>query len=336
MRPTLPLTGPTIDGRAAWDHAAVSEVALLAELVRSGFVEGRHYGHAVIVDPTGDLVAAWGDPQAVIFPRSANKPAQAGAMVRAGLELDPRLLALAASSHSGEAEHLVGVEEILAGAGLAEQDLRTPADLPLDPVERDAWVRADRPARPIAMNCSGKHAAMLATCAIKEWDVQTYREAHHPLQRAIADELTLRAGEPIAHLGVDGCGAPVMAISLAGLARSLSALVQSDSGDPGRRVVDAMRAHPEMVGGSRREVTAVMSAVAGLVLKDGAEGVYVGALPDGRAFALKVMDGSDRARTVTIAAVLSAMGFEDEMNPWRRVAVLGHGAPVGEVRSTLT
>lgn len=299
-------------------------------------VEGVHSGHAVVVATGGGVLQAWGDPSTIIYPRSSNKPVQAAAMVRAGLDLPEPLMALAAASHSGEQMHIEGANMILAGAGLTTDALQTPADFPLDPVERDDWIRQGKGAMPIGMNCSGKHAAMLATCAIKEWDVQTYREEHHPLQRAIAEELVFRSGEPIAHLGVDGCGAPVMALSLAGLARSLSALVQSDSGDPGRRVVDAMRAHPQMVGGSRREVTAVMSAVPGLVLKDGAEGVYVGALPDGRAFALKVMDGSDRARTVTIAAVLSAMGFEDEMNPWRRVDVLGHGVPVGEVRSTLT
>lgn len=298
-------------------------------------VEGIHSGHAVVVGAEGKVLQAWGSPATIIYPRSSNKPVQATAMVRAGLDLPERLLALAAASHSGEQMHIDGASMILAGAGLTPDALQTPADFPLDPVERDNWIRADKSAVPIGMNCSGKHAAMLATCATTGWDVQSYREAHHPLQRAIADELVLRSGEPIAHLGVDGCGAPVMALSLAGLARSLSALALSDSGDPGRRVVDAMRAHPQMVGGSRREVTAVMSAVPGLVLKDGAEGVYVGALPDGRAFALKILDGSDRARTVTIAAVLSAMGFEEEMNPWRSVDVLGHGTPVGEVRSTL-
>jgi len=314
----------------------VSEVALLAELVRSGFVEGRHYGHAVIVDPTGDLVAAWGDPQAVIFPRSANKPAQAGAMVRAGLELDPRLLALAASSHSGEAEHLVGVEEILAGAGLAEQDLRTPADLPLDPVERDAWVRADRPARPIAMNCSGKHAAMLATSVRNGWPLVDYRSPEHPLQRAISAELATLAGEPITAIGVDGCGAPVLALSVTGLARSLSACVQAEPASATGQVVSAMRAHPMMVGGSRRQVSHLMAQVPGLVVKDGAEGVFVAALPDGHAMAVKVLDGSERGRLVVLVHLLERLGVSSPiLDDYRTLPVLGGGEVVGMVRSAL-
>lgn len=295
-------------------------------------VEGCHYGHAVFIDPDGNIVQAWGDPLTIMYPRSSNKPVQATSMVRSGLELPANLMALAAASHSGESMHLEGAKEILAHVGLTPEALQTPPDFPLDPVERDVWIRDGRAASPIGMNCSGKHAAMLATCVVNEWDIATYRDVDHPLQVAIRDELMARADEPIAHLGVDGCGAPVMAISLTGLARSLSSLVQSPVDDPGRQVVDAMRSHPQMVGGSRREVTALMAAVPGLVAKDGAEGVYVGALADGSAFAVKIVDGSERARTVAMAEILGAMGRGEEVESWRTLPVLGHGRPVGEIR----
>lgn len=308
---------------------------LLAEVVRSGMVEGGHYGHAVIVAADGSVVRAWGDPSTVVYPRSSNKPVQATAMVRAGLDLPTAQLALAGASHSAEQMHLEGVRAVLAGAGLDTEALQTPADFPLDPVERDAWVAAGRSAAPIAMNCSGKHAAMLATCVGQGWSLTDYLDLEHPLQQAIVSELGAASGEPVAHIGIDGCGAPVLALSLAGLARSVSSLVQAAPGDPGRRVADAMRAHPEMVGGSRREVTALMRAVPGLLAKDGADGVYVGALADGRAFAVKVLDGGERGRTVAMAAVLSAMGCAAEVAPWLSIDVLGHGEPVGQVRSPL-
>jgi L-asparaginase II len=310
---------------------------VLADIVRNGFVEGTHFGHAVIVTADGQVERAWGDPRTVIFPRSSSKPGQATAMVHAGLDLPPELLALTASSHSGEQLHLDGVARILAGAGLEEDALQTPLDLPLDSVERDSWIRQGRAPRSIAMNCSGKHASMLATCRANDWSTHDYLDPRHPLQQVITLHLAELSGEPTAHLGVDGCGAPVLAMSITGLARSVSQIVRSSIGSPGHRVATAMRAEPERVGGSRRDVTALMRRVPGLVAKDGAEGVYVVALADGRAGALKVCDGSDRARIVACAALLVAMGVEEELvAEQRELPVVGGGRPVGRVRSSLT
>lgn len=232
--------------------------------------------------------------------------------------------------------HLDGVARILASTGLDETALQTPADFPLDSIERDAWIREGRGPARIAMNCSGKHASMLATCRVQGWSTDDYLMPEHPLQRAISDHLANLAGEPIAHMGVDGCGAPVLALSLAGLARSLSASVQAEAGAPERRVVSAMRSHPELVGGSRRDVTAFMRDVPGLVAKDGAEGVYVMAFEDGRAGALKVFDGSDRARIVAAAALLVAMGVDETLVAGHReLPLLGGGRLVGRVRSSI-
>jgi L-asparaginase II len=319
------------DARVTNDGAAI-----IADVVRNGFVEGTHAGHAVIVGPTGEIERAWGNPDVVIFPRSSNKPAQASAMVRAGLDLPPELLALSAASHSGESMHLAAVARILESAGLDETALQTPADLPLDSIERDAWIREGKVPVRIAMNCSGKHASMLATCLAQGWRIDDYLAPEHPLQQAISTHVADLAGEPIAHVGVDGCGAPVLALSLAGLARSLSASVQSSAGSPEHQVISAMRMHPELVGGSRRDVTAFMRDVPGLVAKDGAEGVYVVAFEDGRAGALKVCDGSDRARIVACAALLVAMGVDEALvAEHRELPLLGGGRQVGRVRSSI-
>lgn len=308
---------------------------VLAEVERSGFVECVHHGHAVIVDADGSVVHAWGDADVEVFPRSSNKPAQAVGMVRAGLDLPLDLLALAQASHSGEPMHLDGVRRILDSAGLDESALRTPDDYPLDDVERDAWVARGAEPCAIAMNCSGKHAAMLATCVANGWGIDDYLDPGHPLQAAITGSVSDLAGEPIAHVGVDGCGAPLLSLSLSGLARSLGRIAQANAAGDGR-VAAAMRAHPELVGGTRRPVTAFMRAVPGLLSKDGAEGVWVLALPDGRAAAVKVLDGADRARTVAVAAVLEAMGVEAErLEALRTLPVLGGGRVVGAIRSPL-
>ncbi len=282
------------------------------------------------------MLLAVGDPSEPIFPRSSNKPMQAVGMLRAGLRLEGALLALAAASHSGEPFHLAGVRAILAGAGLDEAALQTPPDYPYDPLTQREWIAGGHGAERIAMNCSGKHAAMLATCVQADWDLATYRSPNHPLQVALRAVLEELAGEPVTASGVDGCGAPVFAISLTGLARAFGALVQAAPGSPERTVADAMRAHPEYVGGTRRDVTALMAGIPGLLAKDGAEAVHVAALADGRVVAIKIDDGSQRARPVVMAAVLRRLGVEAEVLAEQVEAeLLGGGVPVGVVRSTL-
>jgi L-asparaginase II len=309
---------------------------VIATYARSGFTEGQHMGHVVVVGPSGAVVRCWGDPDHEIFPRSSNKPAQATAMVRHGLDLPDHLLALSASSHSGERMHIAGVREILRIAGLDEGALQTPPDYPLDPWERDAWVGDGRRAAPIAMNCSGKHAAMLLTCVINAWPTLTYRDPAHPLQQSIRWQLEALAGESVGHVGIDGCGAPVLSLTMTGLARSMSRAVQEEPESPARRVTAAMVAFPDFVGGTNRDVTAFMRAVPGLVAKDGAEGVFVAALPDGTAIAVKAEDGSDRARRVALAAVLVSLGAgASALDALLTIPVTGGGGIVGRVASPL-
>ncbi|MBM6401516.1 asparaginase [Phycicoccus sonneratiae] len=311
---------------------ALADAPVLAHVVRGGVVESAHRASVAVTAPDGSVLHAWGAPHDPVFPRSSNKPLQALAMLRAGLRLPPPHLALACASHSGEPVHLDGVREMLADAGLTESDLLNTPDLPYDPVERDTWVAAGRTARPLAQNCSGKHAAMLATCRANGWDTTTYLDPEHPLQRATAATLEDLAGEPVAATAVDGCGAPVMAISLAGLARAFGRLAGADPGTPEAEVAAAMRAHPELVGGTRRDVTALMGGTAGLVAKDGAESVYAVGLADGRGVALKVADGGQRARPVVLAAVLRRLGVASEAyGRLEEAPVLGHGEPVGAV-----
>jgi L-asparaginase II len=310
--------------------------AVLASYTRSGFTESVHAGHAVVVDAGGSVVRSWGDPDHVMFPRSAAKPAQAAAMVRNGLDLPDHLLALAIASHGGERIHLAGVHEILELAHVDESALQTPVDYPLDPRERDVWVSDNRHPSRIAMTCSGKHAAMLLTCRVNGWPLDTYRDPQHPLQQAIRWQVEALAGEAVQHVGVDGCGAPVMAISVTGLARTLSRTMTEEEHSPPRRVGQAMVAFPEFVGGFYADVTALMRAVPGLAAKQGFEGVGVAALPDGTAVAVKVEDGSERARQVTVAAILAGLGVSRAaLAPFLTIPVLGGGAVVGQVSSAL-
>lgn len=308
------------------------DAPVVAHVTRSGFVESVHHGSVVALDADGSTLLAIGDVAGPIFPRSSSKPIQALAMLRGGLDLDGELLAMAAASHSGEQFHLNNVLRILTGAGLTEQDLQNTPDLPYDETERAEWIAAGRKATSLAQNCSGKHSAMLATCVAAGWDTKTYRDPQHPLQRLMEQTLADVTGERVAATGIDGCGAPVMAVSLTGLARAFSRIAAAPKGTNEARVADAMRAFPQCIGGTRRDVTALMRGVPGLIAKDGAESVYAVGLDDGRAIALKIADGGQRARPIVMVASLRRLGIDsDVFDKMGHAPVLGHGHLVGSI-----
>jgi L-asparaginase II len=318
-------------------HPAVNPV--LAEVVRSGFTESVHRGTAAVLDRDGAVLRAVGAATTPVFPRSANKPMQAAAMVECGLDLDGELLALAAASHSGEDFHVRGAREILARAGLSEDALQCPPDLPIDPVASRAVIRAGAGPDRIHMNCSGKHAAMLATCVTAGWPVASYRDPGHPLQQAIRRKVEQLTGEPVAAVGVDGCGAPVFAISVTGVARAFRAMVLAPAGSAERKVADAMRAHPEWTSGTARPERTLMATVPGLLVKSGAEAVEAFALADGRSGALKIDDGGPRAAVAVTVALLDAAGLDrallTRLAPLATPAVHGGGGVVGQIRPVL-
>ena len=306
---------------------------VIAEVTRGAVVESVHRGRVVALDANGAIVRRIGDVDQPVLLRSCAKPLQAVGMVRAGLDLDGQQLTIACASHDGTAAHLAIVREVLAGAGLDEGDLGNAALLPLEPRASAERLLAGGPDR-ISHNCSGKHAAMLATCVTNGWPIADYLSPEHPLQLALLDAVADLAGEPVADVEVDGCGAPVAAVSLPGLARAFARLATADAGSAEGRVAAAMRDHPDVLGGERREVTRLERAVPGLVAKDGAEGCYAAAAPDGRAVALKVADGAMRACVPVLVAALRGLGVHGPgLDGLAEVPVLGHGRPVGAVRA---
>jgi L-asparaginase II len=309
---------------------------ILAEVVRSGFTECVHDGSVVVLDPAGAVVAEAGDVTGPMFPRSSNKPLQTVGMLRSGLRTaEPADLALISGSHYGEQFHVARVRQILATAGLTEDALRCVKSLPLLESERDRVLREGGGPSRILMNCSGKHAGMLATCVENGWPLEDYRDAKHPLQVAIADAVTDLVGEPIAATGVDGCGAPVFGFSLTALARGFQRLVAAPPVSFERLVADTMRANPELVAGTGAEDTLLMRGVPGLLAKGGAEGVVAVAIPDVGAVALKISDGAMRARMPVLVSALRRLGVAARvLEELKTVPVLGGGERVGEVRAT--
>jgi L-asparaginase II len=309
---------------------------VVATVVRGGFTEGHHHGSAVALSADGAIVLAVGNTDRPMLPRSCAKPLQAVGMLRAGLVVDDEQLAVICASHSGEPRHVEIVRQLLSAAGLDESALDNTAGMPIDGEARRALIRADvGPAR-ITHNCSGKHAGMLATCVAAGWPTTGYRQPDHPLQLALRDTVEDLTGDSVTATVVDGCGAPLFAITLAGLAHGFRRLATASPGTPERRCFDAMRGHPDLVGGRGRDVSRLIAEVPDLIAKDGADGVFAAGTGDGRAAAVKIDDGGERARLPVLAAALRAVGVTAPvLDDVATTPVMGHGERVGDVRSTL-
>jgi L-asparaginase II len=308
---------------------------VLVEVRRSGFLESVHRGSLVVLDAEGSVSFAAGAVDRPVLPRSSNKPVQATALLAAGWR--PRSaeeLAIGAGSHNGEDAHRGLAAAMLDAAGLGPDDLGCPPALPQHEPTKAAWLVADRKPDRLAMNCSGKHAAMLSACVAAGWPTAGYLDREHPLQQAIEARLAEAADEPVLAVVVDGCGAPQHALSLTGLARGVLSLVQAPEDSRDRAVADAMRAHPWLVAGTGREDTDLMTAIPGLLVKGGADGVHVAALPGRGAVALKLDDGGDRGRTPALAAGLRRLGVPDEvLAPWAVTPLSGGDGMVGNVQA---
>jgi L-asparaginase II len=319
----------------------MADAVPMVELWRGDRLESRHLGHAVVWGP-GGIEAAWGDPDAVIYPRSSCKMIQALPLVESGAAagLPPRRLALACASHQGAGVHVAEVRAWLADLGLAETDLRCGCHEPADRAERDRLIRAGEAPCQIHNNCSGKHAGFLMMNRHLRGDPE-YVDPDHRLQRLIRtahDEVT---GLASPGYGIDGCSAPNFATTVAGLARAMAAFAGATEGDArGRAMValrQAMAAHPEMVAGEGRACTELMRAMDGVAIKTGAEAVFVAILPRSRrGIALKIADGAVRAAEAAVVALLAREGVLDLRHP-AAVKRLGpmtnwRGLRVGEVR----
>ncbi|MFD3686067.1 asparaginase [Nocardiopsis sp. NPDC058631] len=316
-------------------QSPLPEYVPLAEAVRSGMRESVHYGAVVGLSASGAIAYARGPVHQAMFPRSSAKPFQALASLRAGASLTGPSLAIAAGSHGGEDFHADEARGILAAAGLAPDALRCPPAAPGGSGARTAFIRAGREPERLLMNCSGKHAAMLAACVARGWSTGDYLDPGHPLQLLVRETMEEVCGEKVAHTAVDGCGAPQLAVTLAGLARGLWRMRTAPEGSPERAVLDAMSAHPGYVSGPGRIDTDLMTRMPGLVSKIGADGVLVLSAATGETVAVKISDGDaeERARTLVALDALRTLGVDvSPVQDRLRVDVHGGGAPVGEVR----
>lgn len=325
----------------------------LVRVLRGGIEESFHTGTLALVE-NGVLKLSRGDPERVVFYRSASKPLQAIELVRCGAAdafgLTDAELAIASGSHSAEPRHIAAARSILAKSGVPESALRCGGHRSVSSDIAFAQRRDGVPMTPILSNCSGKHAGMLAAAKHRGDALEGYLELTHPVQQAILDHVAAFADLPRDRVlaGVDGCGAPALALSLVAMARSIANLGAPDSlpaplAAAARRIGSAMRTHPEMVAGDERFDTDLMLAAKGRVIaKSGAEGVHVTAIPDRRsALAVKVDDGADRGYRAVVIEVLRRLAIladadADELRARHATTVMKNmaGRPVGRLELT--
>jgi L-asparaginase II len=262
---------------------------------------------AVVVDASGRVLRAVGDIAASLYPRSALKPLQAIAMLEAGAEFTDEQLVLATASHCGSLAHLAVVEGMLAEDGRGPDDLQCPVEPPLGSPERAQRRAAGLPPTRVTMNCSGKHAGFLRASDALGADPASYLDPEHPVQQRVRHTIEHWTGEAIHHTGVDGCGAPLHATSLAALARAIARVAAGETPEAAR-LLSAVQSHPWAIDGAGRANTLAIERL-GLFAKIGAEGVVVLGSPDGVAVAVKIADGGMRATTPVALALLVAEGL---------------------------
>lgn len=316
----------------------------LAVLVRNDFIESRHAGSVVVVDPSGQVLFSKGDPTALVFPRSAMKLFQAMGIFSTGLELSPEFTALATSSHTGSAAHVELVKELLATEGFTEADLQCATEWPVNKDMLKQVYKADGGALPIYHCCSGKHAAMLLACKHEGWPTENYLDHNHPLQVRILEAVEYLTGETITSTAVDGCGAPVHAMPLVALASGVAKMHVADDSTPmgikksADTLFESMLAHSWIVGDHGEPDVVIMEEL-GFTAKSGYEGVFIVSIPDGTTVATKILDGNLRvAPIVALQALVRAGALEqsklDALIPRLHTDVEGGGKVVGQLQTT--
>lgn len=296
----------------------MSEV--LVEVWRGPFLECQHRGHAVVVNAKGDVMESWGNPMQEILPRSSSKMLQALPLVESGAAdrfgLGTEQLALACASHNGNPMHTEGVQKWLSGLDLGESDLRCGAHWPTGRKTANALVKAGEKPCQFHNNCSGKHSGFLTLNKHLGGGAE-YVDINHPVQKAALAAFEETTGEISSGYGIDGCSAPNFATSLKGLATAMARMGDGTRGTGGLRLVEAMAKHPLLVAGEGRACSEMMDAIGGrVVLKTGAEGVFIAILPEqGLGVAVKIEDGATRASECATAALLVRLGVADGAHP---------------------
>ncbi|CUK13020.1 asparaginase [Shimia thalassica] len=297
----------------------------MVEIWRGPFLESMHSGHAVVCDDTGQIVESWGDPEAVVLPRSSSKMLQALPLLESGAAADAGLtdeqLALACASHNGSEIHSVRVKAWLEALGKSDEDFRCGPQEPRDIAVRDALIREDKPVCRYHNNCSGKHSGFLTLTKYLNAGPD-YVAVDHPVQKAVKAAFEEVTQEDTPGYGIDGCSAPNFATTMHGMARAMAFFAGANPDGGAResaaaKLTRAMATYPELVAGEGRACTDLMRAMDHKVaVKTGAEAYFIAIVPEKKmGVAVKILDGSTRGAECAIASILVRLGVLDPAHP---------------------
>ncbi|EHB67097.1 MULTISPECIES: asparaginase [Paenibacillus] len=296
----------------------------LVEEYRGNVLENVHYGAVSVVDESGKVLYAAGDPHHMTFLRSAAKPFQALPAMKRRIDevygLTGEETALFAASHRGESFHIDALESLMGKIGIQEDALHCCATYPLNEDAKAERHQNHEAKRRIFHNCSGKHSGMIALCKHMGWDEATYYQPEHPLQKEILETLADIAEVPVSSIpqGIDGCGLPIFAIPLDRIAYSFLKLACPDliqdpeTAEAAARIAKVMNEYPDIIADTKFVCSALLKDD-NLTAKGGAKGVYgIGLRKERLAISLKVSDGSEQVWPCIIATILERLGYSNQ------------------------
>ena len=294
----------------------------MVEVTRSNEVESVHYGTAVLINSSGEVLKEWGNSDLLIYPRSALKPIQSLNLykdgVAEGLKLTDEYIALTTASHHAEDLHQKMITEWLQKINIGEDKLCCGADWPWNMDDKFKANLKYKKKRRIFHNCSGKHCGHLAVSKYKDLPIENYNQNNHPIQKDLINLIENLSNFKIKNIGIDGCTLPNPLIPLKKFALAAAKIVDykslNEASDIAKRIFDSCVKFPEITGGSKSVNCALTKLSKGKIFfKNGAEGVFVAIIPDQKsALAVKITDGAARAAEVAIAGLISELKIIDE------------------------
>ena len=287
----------------------------MAEVTRNGFTESTHYGVAVLINSSGEILQEWGNSNRLIYPRSALKPIQSLNLYKDGvakaLGLSDDLIALTTASHHAENIHQKMINNWLKKINLKEKHLSCGPSWPWNIKDQFKAHSKYKVKRKIFHNCSGKHCGHLSVSKYKNLPIKNYQNKDHPIQKDLIKLIEDLSRHKIKNIGIDGCTLPNPLIPLKKFALAAAQLADykklNEHSAIAKRIFDSCIKFPEITGGSK-SINSILTKLSNgkAFIKNGAEGIFVAIIPEKKsALAVKIIDGASRAAEVAIAGLLS-------------------------------
>lgn len=304
----------------------------LVKYVRDGLVEQEHFGYIVLADKNRILEYTGESGNQPFYLRSCAKPLQASLLIDFGMDkffnLSEQEIAICCASHTGEKIHTDLVDSIIKKIGLDSTYLKCGVHSPLSKTEQNRMLLENECPNVYHNNCSGKHAMMLGLCVMNGWDLMTYDDVNHPLQKLIKQKIyelcEVKSDYPVT---TDGCGVPIFSIPLPNMVKGFLNVFSNPVYD---KITNAFLNNPYVIGGEDRTDTKIIENTNNIVAKVGAGGLCVVVNTEKEeGFVVKICDCDMKAREIVVADTLKNLHWGEV--PVDKTIKTLHGQIVGEI-----